>query len=114
MSERIKPIILSYKDGREYTLEFSRESLIYADSRGFKITELADKPMLRIPELFHYAFRMHHPQLSKAQTDKILFEDLGGLSEAMCERLGELYAAPLETLMTEETDPKNSEMAVQM
>lgn len=113
--KNIKPIILTDTDtGAQYTLEFNRESIRFAESRGFDIQDIEKHPMTRVPELFFYAFRMHNKSVSREKTDKILFDDLGGVSDAMLERLGQLYAAPLETLIAGENEPKNSKMTVEM
>lgn len=113
-NKAIKPITINDdENGQTYTLEFSRESVKFAESRGFDINDVARFPMSKIPELFYYAFRMHHRNLSRQQTDKILFEGLGGVPDGLMERLGQLYAAPFESLMSDEDTPKNSKMTVE-
>ena len=110
----VKPIILKNKD-TEYTLEFSRESVKFAEMRGFKYEEVSDYPMTKIPELFFYAFRMHHPNVARNQTDKILFEELGGVPEGLVDRLVELYLQPFNALIPEEgNERKNSKWSVEM
>jgi len=112
MSEMVKPIILKFDDGREYTLEFTRESAIYAEEHGFDFNDMSAHMLKSVPQLFHFAFRANHPQLSKEQTDKILLEDLGGLSEEFSARLTELYLYPYTCLVNEENTPKNSHLTV--
>lgn len=111
----VKPIILKNKD-TEYTLEFNKESVKFAEMRGFKYDEVGEYPMTRIPELFFYSFRMHHKNIARDKTDKILFEELGGLPEGMLERLIELYTAPFEalTVVEEGAERKNSKWTVEM
>lgn len=109
----IKPIRLKYEDGTEYVLEFSAQTVKEAEGAGFVLGEIMNKPMTLVPLLFYFAFRMHHPTISKKKTDKILTEDLGGLSEAMQERLVELYLAPMQELGGSDS-PKNPNMAVEM
>lgn len=112
---KVKPIILTDTDtNTQYVLEFNRESVRFAESRGFDISDIEKHPMTRIPEFFYYAFRMHHRNVSREKTDKILFEDLGGMSEQMLMRLGELYSVPLESLVAGEDEPKNSKMTVEL
>ncbi len=113
MRKEIKPITLRTEDGKEYTLEFNRESIRFAESRGFNINDMWAFPMTKIPEIFFYAFRMHHRNLSREKTDKIL-EDMGGLSGDILERLGELYNVPFETLLPDDDEPKNSKVTVEM
>lgn len=111
----MKPIIIKSKD-EEYTLEFSRESIKFAEMRGFKIEDVSDFPMTKLPELFFYAFRMHHKNIARDKTDKILFEELGGIPNGLIERLGELYAQPFEALTVVEDgdERKNSKWTVEM
>lgn len=111
----IKPITLRNEIGDVYLLEFNRDSVKYAEARGFKVQALEEGVSLSgIEELFFYAFRMHHPEVSKANSDKILYEELGGLHEGMLERLVELYLAPFNTLMSSEESAKNSKMTVEL
>lgn len=108
-----KPIVIKSKDD-SYTLEFNRESVKFAEAKGFKFEEISDFPMTKIPELFFYAFRMHHPKVARNQTDKI-FDEIGGLPEGAIERLVELYTAPFESLtVSEGAEPKNSKWTVEM
>lgn len=111
VNERIKPIILhDTENGAEYTLEFNRESIKFAEARGFAIADIDRYPMTKIPELFFYAFRMHHKNVSREKTDRIIFEDWGGIGnipDGLLERLGQLWAEPFTTLKGEET-PKNA------
>jgi len=115
VNERVKPIKLTDTEtGDEYILEFDRESIRFAEARGFDVDDVAKYPMTKIPELFFYAFRMHHKNVSRANTDKILFEVLGGMPEGFAERLGALYAAPFEALNNKNGEAKNSKMTVEM
>ena len=110
--DKVKPIILKDAvDGKEYTLEFSRASIVYAERKGFNINELGAFPMTRIPEFFWYAFRMHHPEVTKQQAEKIL-ERMGGLRDDVADRLVDLYSAPFETLTGDEEDSKNPQVEV--
>lgn len=111
----VKPIIIK-SDTEEYTLEFNRESIKFAEMRGFKIEDVSSFPMTKVPELFFYAFRMHHKNISREKTDKLLFEELGGIPEGLIERLGELYAQPFEALniVEEGEERKNSKWAVEL
>lgn len=115
--ERIKPIILTDEEtGDKYTLEFNKESIKFAESRGFKREDVVEYPMTKIPEMFFYAFRKNHPTLARNKTDAIL-ERLGGVpailnnSEFM-ERLGQLYAEPYTALP--QGDEKNSKIAIEL
>ena len=112
--DRIEPIIIKFEDGTTYTLEFNRKTVAEAEQSGFRRDDAGDMLMTRIPELFYFAFRMHHPNMRRQQTDSILFNDLGGLTEPQIERLIELYAAPFNTLVNENGTPKNSKVTVSL
>lgn len=115
--EKVKPIVLTDTEtGEKYTLEFTRDSVRFAESRGFEIEKLDKTPMTTIPDLFYYSFRANHKWVSREKADRILFEDLGGLPDGMVERLGELYAAPFDSLIQTEDEggTKNSRMTVEM
>ena len=117
VNERIEPIILTDKEtGEKFTLEFSRESVVFTNRQGFKLNEAGNNSMEMLPILFYGAFRMHHKNVSRQRTDKILFEDLGGLSSAVVERLMMLYNAPHAALIHEEDVDysKNAKMTVEL
>ena len=106
--EKVKPMIITDpEEGREYTLEYNRKSVVKAESAGFDINKLESSSMTMIPLLFWGAFLMHHPYMTKDQTDKILFDGLGGLNDEEMAYLGKLYAAPFQTLIAGEDDGKN-------
>lgn len=114
----VKPIKITINEtGEEFTLEFNRESVKFAEARGFKVDDLASYPMTLIADFFFYAFRMHHKNVSRQRTDAIL-EDMGGvggLPSGFVERLYELYSLPFETLNGDDlwVDGKNSKMTVE-
>ena len=79
---KVLPMKITDPDtGEVYVLEFSRESVRFAEQRGFKISELLDFPQTNIPNLFFYAFRKNHKNVARDKTDKFL-DELGGLSSA--------------------------------
>lgn len=113
VNEKIEPIVLQDTEtGMEYTLEFNRDSVKFAEARGFSIDKVSDAPMTYVPDLFFYAFRMHHKNISREKTDRMLFEDLGGMPDGMIERLGMLYALPYDALTQSEEKSKNAKLKV--
>ena len=109
----VKPIVVTDDEtGMEYTLEFNRDSVRFAEARGFKINDVAEYPMTKIPELWYYAFRMHHKSVARAKTDALL-DGLGGIPDGLLERLGELYAAPF-TALTDGQQDENPRVTVKM
>jgi len=102
INEEVKPIIIKNEEtGEEYTLEFTRDSVRFAEARKFDLDDVGKFPMTKIPELFFYAFRAHHMNVSREKTDRIFFDDLGGfegLPEGFAERLGALYNVPFTSM----------------
>ena len=110
----VKPVILQFEGGEEYTLEFSRETIAYAEDHGFSKEDFDTKTMVRMPELFFYAFRMHHPEVTREQADGILFNDLGGVSSELAHRLVELYNEGYKSLINVSGKPKNPKLTVRL
>ena len=107
-SEKLKPMVITDPDeGREYTLEYSRKSVVKAENAGLDVNQLESKSMTMIPIMFWGAFLMHHPHMTREQTDKILFDGLGGLGDAEMTYLGKLYAEPFKTLVAREEEGAN-------
>lgn len=109
--ENVRPIKLHDEETNEtYTLEFTRESVKFAEQRGFDVTSF--KPMTDTYNLFFYAFRANHRNVPRSKTDKII-DDWGGvgnLPEGLIERLVELYTVPFENTPSE---AKNSHVTVE-
>ncbi len=117
MEERIRPVFLTDQDtGNRYELDFSRDSVRFAENSGFKIDEVASFPLSRVSDLFYFSFRMHHRNMPREKTDKIM-EKWGGLSESVLKRLIALYqqAALSNTIQTdEEAAAKNGRVTVEL
>lgn len=111
----MKPIkITDSEKGIEYTLEFNRESVIFTNNQGFKASELTDNLEGMLPILFYGAFRMHHRDISRQKTDKMLWEDIGEVSQDFIVRLVELYTEPRNALIKDDAKPKNSNLTVEL
>ena len=110
MAEKVKPIVLKDTETKEtFTLEFNRDSVRFAESRGFKISDIEDYPMTAIYDLFFYSFRMHHRNVAREKTDKIIDEywgGIGGIPEGVLLRLGELWAQTFTPLIDENANPR--------
>ena len=114
MQEKIvKPIIIRDENGNQkYVLEFSRNSVRFAESQGFDITAMDAKPFSNTFDLFFYSFRKNHPTVTREQAQQVL-EEIGKLTPELIERLGALYTAPLESLIGDEESRKNARMTVE-
>ena len=112
MAEKTNPIRFEYEDGREYVLEFSTATVREAEEGGFNINEVGNKPATQVPLLFYYAFKLHHPDITQEETDSILYNDLGGLSDDLQKRLVSLYIGHITILANKSGKPKNAKMRV--
>ena len=87
--------------GKEYTLEYTRESVKQMEREGFVANEIITKPMLTLPKLFSGAFKAHHKYDTKQKQIDEMFELFTNKS-ALVEKLAEMYAEPIESLMDDE------------
>ena len=94
-------ITLTHND-KEYTLEYSRQSVKTMEQQGFVLDELASKPMTMIPMLFQGAFIRNHKGIKRNVMDEI-YKGIGNRSELM-EALMEMYAETLSTLMDDDAE----------
>lgn len=114
VSDRPNPVIIhDIENNKDYTLEFNRDSIKFAENRGFIFNQMENFPMTKLPEFFWYAFRMHHPSVSLKQAEN-LFDRMGGMSEALGVRLSELWAAPFNALTPEDGDEKNATVTMEL
>lgn len=112
-TERPNPIKLTDPDsGDTYTLDFSRETVKYAELRGFDITAVQNHPETGLADLFFYAFRKNHKNVARDKTDNLL-QDLGGLLPAEVNRLTDLYTASISSLNLD-GERKNSRLKVEL
>lgn len=96
-------------EGREFTLEFNRKTVVKAEKAGLNLQEIDSKPMTMVGIMFWAAFLYHHPWITQEQTDKILDEQFGGVEglstiendegENLVTHLGRLYSEPFSTLI---------------
>ena len=94
-----KQITFDY-EGKEYTLEYTRKSIEAMERQGFVSGELEAKFATMLPKLIRGAFAAHHPSLRGDKIDEI-YESFTKKSELIA-ALAEMYAEPLETLLSDE------------
>ena len=95
-------INLTHKD-KDYTLEFSRQSVKTMEQQGFVLDELTSKPMTMLPMLFQGAFIMHHKGAVKRKEMDEIYKGIKDRS-ALMEALMEMYAETLSTLMDDDAE----------
>ena len=98
-----KTLTIKYNDS-EYTLEFTRKSIEILEKRGFKITDIQDKPVSTLPMLFAGAFIAHH-KFAKPELIEEIFSKLKN-KEELLGKLAEMYSGPILAMMDE---PEESE-----
>jgi len=86
-------------DGKEYTLAFTRETMIQTEGMGFVLAEVYEKPMTAVTQLWRGAFFAHHGTLTFAERDALL-ERVD--NHKLLDTLIDLYNAPIESLFDEE------------
>ena len=91
-----KTITLTY-EGKNYTLEFTRETVKQMERRGFKLTDVVDAPLTYAPELFAGAFKANYPRLDRGFINEMFYSipDVRGLINA----LSEMYNEPILALL---------------
>lgn len=101
--------------GEVYELDFCRESVSFAESRGFKPENVADFPVNGVSDLFFYSFRMHNRGISREKVDR-LRDARGGVPEKVLQRLLELYQQAMthNMIQLDEDAEKNGAVTVEL
>ena len=104
-----KTLNFEYK-GKEYTLEYTRETIKQMEREGFVAEDVANKPMLTLPKLFAGAFKAHHKFDAKQKVIDEMFERFTNKG-ALLEKLAEMYHEPFEALMDDENIDEGNAIA---
>ena len=74
-------------------MEYTRNSVVEMERRGFVAEEVLAKPMVLLPELFAGAFIANHRFVSRKKIDEIFaqFDDKGELLNALAQMLTIVY-----------------------
>lgn len=87
-------------NGKEYTLEYTRQTVREMERDGFKANDLIEKPMLTLPKLFAGAFKAHHKWGTKPADIEAIYNALSN-KDALLEKLAEMYNEPMEAMLDE-------------
>lgn len=86
-------------DGKEYTLAFTRKTIIATENMGFNLVEVTRKPIKSMTYLWRGAFLAHHDTLTIEEVDEIFAKiDKNGLLDALLD----IYKAPIDSLFDED------------
>lgn len=97
----MKSIEFSY-NGKDYKLEYTKRSIRQMEERGFVISEVNEKPMSMLLDLFAGAFLANHKNVKRELVEEI-YSHMPD-KENLIEKLAEMYNEPLEGLMDEPTE----------
>ena len=95
----MKQITLKDENGKEYTLEFSKSSIMHMERQGFSMDDFDKKPILMTTMLVYGAFIKNHSNVKQEKIDKIY----GSLKnkEAFLKALVEMYLEQGDELVDE-------------
>ena len=119
ITDRVNPIKITDKETNHvYTLDFNRETVQFAEDRGFNWNLVGEKTATMIPLIWYCAFRRYDKRISLEKTTKLL-EDLGGMRVEWLARLHELYDQSMASLIAdpdkpEDDDGKNAMLTVSL
>ncbi len=117
LTEKVNPIkVKDLETNHTYILDFNRETVEFAEARGFSWDAVGDRPATLIPLIWWVAFRRYDPRISRDKTDKLL-EAKGGIKPKEVKRLKDLYDQCLAPLIADddaEDDAKNAKVTVEL
>ena len=102
MSKKIK---LSY-DGKEYTLEYTRNTALALEQSGFVLSDVRSKPVSSLVTLFNGAFVANHRRLEGSVVEKI-FDSLKDKDKLLAALVG-MYDETVSSLMDSTDDEGNA------
>ena len=117
IQDHINPArITDEQNGRVYELDFSRESIVFAERNHFKLEDALEYPVTGMRDLFYYSFRKNHRNVARDKTDKLIERWGGGIPEALVKRLIQLYqqAQSSNAIIVDEESEKNSGLTLEL
>lgn len=102
MSKKIK---LSY-EGKEYTLEYTRNTALALEQSGFVLSDVRNKPVSSLVTLFNGAFVANHRRLEGSVVEKI-FDSLKDKDKLLAALVG-MYDETVSSLMDSTDDEGNA------
>ena len=102
MSKKIK---LSF-EGKEYTLEYTRNTALALEQSGFVLSDVRNKPVSSLVTLFNGAFVANHRRLEGSVVEKI-FDSLKDKEKLRAALVG-MYDETVSSLMDSTDDEGNA------
>lgn len=91
---------------KDYTLEFTRDTIRQMERRGFNLNEFSDKPATMLPALFSGAFLAHHRNEKQEVINKI-FDSITE-KDTLIGKLTEMYTEPIEAMLSEPAESEGN------
>lgn len=95
----MKAITLKDENGKEYTLEYSKNSIMHMERQGFNMDEFDAKPVLMATMLVQGAFIKNHSNVKYDKIEKI-YKSLSN-KEGFLKKLVEMYNEQADELVEE-------------
>lgn len=92
-------------EGKDYTLEFTKNSVKEMERRGFVASEVIEKPLSVLPDMFAGAFIANH-RFTKRKVIDAIFLQIDNKAE-LVNSLAELYSCVIDDFVDELSKPKN-------
>lgn len=86
-------------DGKDYCLEYTRQTVKRMEDRGFVASRIVEAPMTILPELFAGSFQANHKFTDRKVIDAIYDKMLD--KRQLLETLTQMYNEPIEALMAD-------------
>lgn len=94
-----KQLKFTYK-GKEYTLEYTRRTVMEMERKGFVASDVTTKPMTTLPALFEGAFLAHHRFDAKTEVIDDIFAHMTNKAE-LIGALADMYNEPIMAMVEE-------------
>lgn len=102
--------------GQVYELDFSKESVVFAERNKFDLEDAIKYPVSGMQDLFYYSFRKNHRNVPREKTDKMIDRWGGGVPEKLVKRLVQLFqqAQASNAILVDEDAEKNSGLTLEL
>lgn len=95
-------------NGKEYNLEFTRNSIVKMERGGFNVGQVDERPISSTLQLFKGAFIAHHPKESEEVIEDLFRHIPEDQRPALMRALMEEYAKPVNALYKPAEDDKGN------
>ena len=89
-------------EGKKYTLEFDRRTVIALENKGFAVNKVDSQPIKNLYLLWEGAFEKHHSNVAVEKRDEIL--SALGDKESLISTLVQMYSEPAMILVDNDED----------